>query len=729
LRPLSSFLLAIISSGAVLAAGQAGIPPRPTPPPTSPQEPIATFRAGVRAIQLDAVVTDEDGNPVRGLTIDDFEITERGKRQPITTFEAVDIPIQTQLADLADADVVTNEADGRVYLVVIDSLRSDHAAYAKRELRRFFDGHFGRGDTAAIMFLDRAHSTAGQDFTSNRRLLIKGLDSIIGYSEESGYARENPDRLEKVADDVGGEKVIPGSASPFATQADERPEQADPLSQGPSRPTSGDPARDARAAALSALVASNSSSPSSVLARNRMERLKELAEFLIRIPGRRKAMLLVSEAIGFDASDFKDYAGTAMTPAAQAAHAALTAATRGNVAIYPVHPGGPNTEPLVSSPDPEVQPRVEKQRLALQAATLELRTLGAATGGFAHVNSNNFNDSFMRLVQEQSVYYMLAFNSGEDNDNGRYVPVKVSVKRPGMKVLAREGYVAPFKGKDTVTSPERRPGVQSALASPIPVSGVTLRAFAAPFKGKGKTASVLVALEMDPKGLGLAELPDGGLRGAVDVRMVATDARAKVLPQVRQVGNISIPPDARRDIERDGLHILTKTDLQPGRHQLRIAVGTTQRGGSVVYDLEIPDYGRKELMMSGIVLRGPNEPEGTFMPAGDPLQSLSIGAPTTARMFRSDEKVGVFAEIYDNTGGKPHTVDATVEIRGESGDVTPVVNASRSSDDLNRSAEILRLDVPLPLATLMPGRYVLLVDVKSSAGGSGVTRTVPFRVR
>ena len=38
-----------------------------------PQEPVATFRAGVRAIQVDAVVTDEEGNPVRGLKRSTFQ--------------------------------------------------------------------------------------------------------------------------------------------------------------------------------------------------------------------------------------------------------------------------------------------------------------------------------------------------------------------------------------------------------------------------------------------------------------------------------------------------------------------------------------------------------------------------------------------------------------------------------------------------------------------------------
>jgi hypothetical protein len=91
--------------------------------------------------------------------------------------------------------------------------------------------------------------------------------------------------------------------------------------------------------------------------------------------------------------------------------------------------------------------------------------------------------------------------------------------------------------------------------------------------------------------------------------------------------------------------------------------------------------------------------------------------------------VGVFAEIYDNTGGKPHSLDVKAEIRSETGDVTPVFAATRSPDDVKRAGGSVQLDTQLPLAKLTPGRYVLSVDVKSSAGGDSVTRTVPFRVR
>lgn len=646
-------------------AGLAQAPARQTP-----QEPVATFRAGVRAIPIDVVVTDQDGKPVRGLRVEDFEISERGRPQPITTFEAVDIPIERQLPDLADADVVTNEGDGRIYLIVFDAISPALAMLAKRELRRFFDEHFGPNDTAAIMFLDKAHPNAGQDFTSNRRLLIKGIDSFVG----------SPD-----------DRVAPGSASPFGA----------------------------------------ASGPSGFLARNRMSRLKDLTEFLIKIPGRRKAMILVSEAIGFDAIDFKDYSGTALTPAAQDAHAAMTAATRGNIAIYPIHPGGVlGGDDL--APTEESLPSVEVQQAAAGkglAPTMELRSLAAATGGFALVNSNSFVNAFSRLVQENSVYYMLGFNSAEDRDDGRFVPVQVRVKQPGLKVLARDGYIAPFKGRDNVTSPERQPGVGAALASPIPVGGVTLRAFAAPFRGRGKTAAIVIALEMDPQRLGLVEQQDGGLRGSIDVRLVPIDVRARVLPQVRQLGNITVPADARASVERAGLRVLTKTELQPGRYQLRMAVGTAQRGGSVIYDLDVPDFSKKDLAMSGVALRGPNDPDGVFIPAGDPLQALAIRAPTTVRLFRDGDRVTVFTEIYDASGGRAHTVELRAALRNEAGEVTTISSVSRSSDELKKSGGTLRFEAPLPLTNLPAGRYVVSIEASSSAGGDPVSRSVPFRVR
>jgi Ca-activated chloride channel homolog len=49
-----------------------------------------TFRAGVDLVHFSVVVTDRQGEPVKGLTADDFEIVEEGKPQTIKFFSAGD---------------------------------------------------------------------------------------------------------------------------------------------------------------------------------------------------------------------------------------------------------------------------------------------------------------------------------------------------------------------------------------------------------------------------------------------------------------------------------------------------------------------------------------------------------------------------------------------------------------------------------------------------------------
>jgi hypothetical protein len=68
-------------------------------------------------------VTDAEGRLVSGLTAADFELLENGKPQAITTFSAVDIPIERGERPLAEPDVRTNSGpDGRIYLIALDEV-------------------------------------------------------------------------------------------------------------------------------------------------------------------------------------------------------------------------------------------------------------------------------------------------------------------------------------------------------------------------------------------------------------------------------------------------------------------------------------------------------------------------------------------------------------------------------------------------------------------------------
>src|SRR5438270_12583847 len=125
--------LLVFLAGAGLTAGQ-----NPPAPPASPQPPASaqppaqqqpTFKVRVDYVEVDVVVTDRQGNLVRDLKKEDFQVLEDGKNQTINTFTQVDIPVERADRPLfaespIEPDVKTNEKpfDGRVYVMVIDDL-------------------------------------------------------------------------------------------------------------------------------------------------------------------------------------------------------------------------------------------------------------------------------------------------------------------------------------------------------------------------------------------------------------------------------------------------------------------------------------------------------------------------------------------------------------------------------------------------------------------------------
>ena len=76
--------------GGLLAAQQQPAPQTPAP---TPDQPPVTFRVEVNYVEVDAIVTDAQGNPISNLTKNDFEVYEDGKKQDVAAFSLVNIPI------------------------------------------------------------------------------------------------------------------------------------------------------------------------------------------------------------------------------------------------------------------------------------------------------------------------------------------------------------------------------------------------------------------------------------------------------------------------------------------------------------------------------------------------------------------------------------------------------------------------------------------------------------
>jgi VWFA-related protein len=652
-------LALIAAAGAVSAAAQQ--PPAPAQP---------TFRSGVELVELDAIVTDAQGNVVTGLTADDFDVVEEGKRQTIATFSLVDIPIERAERALysptaIEPDVATNAGpEGRLYVFALDDVSAVNALRTRRFLRRFIEQHFGANDLGAVTLLGEARRTDAQEFTSSRRLLLQAIDKF------SGWPADVP---------------VPGAAPP-----------------------TGGGYRD-------------------FVAASRMEALKSLMEFMATVHGRRKTVILLSEGLPINMYSVVDVSGATESRAGDIAKEAMRAALRGNVVVYPVDPKGLNVDG--GGGEEMDKPTVT----TTPGGVASLRAIADVTGGFALANSNSFDSAFARIVRESSTYYILGYYSTNEKRDGKYRSLDVRVKRPGLTVRARNGYLAPTGRAAAPASRVARgvnPALAEALGSALPASGIPMRLFAAPYKGDADNAAVTVALEIEAAGLGL-EQKEGVHAGQLEVAYAATNAVGKVFPGDRHAFALSLQPDSYARVVRNGFRVLLEPRLPPGRYQLRVAASNNGgRAGSVVYDLEVPDFSKGALTMGGVSLASAEQSTVTAGPK-NALSGLLPGPATATREFAATDTLAIYTEVYESArNAAAHGVALKLELRADAGRVVTTRAEERSSAELAGKPGGYGFAAELPLEGLAPGIYVIHVEARANVGNRPtVSRDVQIRIR
>jgi VWFA-related protein len=181
-----SVVVVLLAAGALLSrVVSAQAPQTPTAPPAPP---AVTFQIEVNFVDVDAVVTDQQGNFISDLKKEDFELLEDGKPQKIDTFSLVEIPVERQdrfrlLDRPITPDVRSNRRpfDGRLYVIVLDDFDVSpfRSAIVKRTARQFIEKHFGANDVGAVIYTS-GRTDAMQDFTSDPQLLLRAIDKFIG---------------------------------------------------------------------------------------------------------------------------------------------------------------------------------------------------------------------------------------------------------------------------------------------------------------------------------------------------------------------------------------------------------------------------------------------------------------------------------------------------------------------------------------------------------------------
>jgi VWFA-related protein len=383
------------------------------------QSPSAQFRSGTSLVEVDIIVKDKDGNFVSGLTADDFEVIEEGRRQQIQHFYLV---TERPAAPGDPRPVVMmprspDQAERRVFVLYFDT---DHLAASgltrlKQAAMKFVGDQFSRRDLGGV-FANGAlwHS----HLTSDSQELLDGIRAVEPSVETSAtrlarlveYPRINSE-LDAVRIEAGDQRAVDALAAQNCVQ-----ERASCDMEGGLEYVVTKLQRKAETYVTESRLAATST----------VRTLSYLSKNLAGLEGR-KTVVMISE--GFFTPDVRSELPLI---AGQASRAGVT--------IYTLDARGTSGTGGRTVPDASVA----LGNLSMSGETGEegLDILANATGGLPLRHTDNFAGAMASIAADTSTYYVLAYSPENAVLDGGYRKIEVRTSWKGLSVRARRGYVA-----------------------------------------------------------------------------------------------------------------------------------------------------------------------------------------------------------------------------------------------------------------------------------------------
>ena len=683
------------------------------------QQPGVTFRAETNFVEVHAIVTDESGAFVRGLTRDDFEVYEDGVLQSPSVFSLVDLPVEPPFTPVnaeapiePDVRATTRTFDGRIYVILLDDLHTHvtRTQQVRDVAKQFVDTYLGANDLAAVVYTS-GRQESGQELTSHRGLLKAAIDRFQGQKLPSAGAEKLAVHLRQVANNEFMSDEPQEIRTNEGLQAAR--EARDPYDQ-----------------------------QRGFNARRAMDAIENVSNWMRDVQGRRKALLFFSEGLDYDIYQPFDIGREGSFIIAEAQEAAA-AAQRANVNVYGIDPRGMSQfGEMIAISGRSDYPQLEYgtfrgQLRELLLAQESLISLAEETGGLAIVNAADLAGGLGRIVLDNSRYYLFGYYSDSSKwSRNKFLKIEVRVKQPGLEVRARKGYLPPDpraieEAREAEVRDGTSPALTAALSKPVPIGDLPFRAFAAPLRGTDGNGSVLVALEIDGSALQFQER-DGRFAESVEVSIVAADQRARVQGGDRQSFDLNLMPETYERIRGSGIRLLSRLDLPPGRYQIRIGAHETTGGttGTVPYDLVVPDYDDIRFDLSGVLVT--STAAGNYATANPDAAELgdALPAPPVAtRVFSAAETLAWFTEVYDRSSPAVHTIAFTTSVEDATSGRTVFESTDRREVPASRTLQTHGFRSELPLRDLAPGRYVLRVEAASTMGEHRAQRELLFEIR
>lgn len=567
-----------VSTGllAALALSIGAAPPGQTPSRAQP-----VFPSGIDLVTVDVVVLDREGNPIEGLTAADFVVTEDGRPQTVTAFQAVtlsDSPSVSRPRVRVSTNLPPTDSAARWFFVVFDDVNLSPLSTprAREAVAQFLEFALRPGDQVTLV-----PSSGGAWWTGrlpeDRAALVAFVDRLQGQRRPDSTPARIWDH-EAMAIALGRDRqalaqvarrYFENNLIPEAYPMDRELSKA--LDVSPGIPLIQARAREVYREATERLRVS-------------LGALERLAEALTLVPGR-KTVLLVSEGFILDTSqgEFRRL---------------VQAARHANAAIHFVDARGPEGmlgQPGMAGGAAEYFAAVEERdtTTALAFAAREAdgaRSVALDTGGTT-VAGTDLIRGLVQVAREARAYYLLGYTSTNRKKDGGFRRIGVSIARPDVTVRARGGYYAPSDAETRRPPTDGLdPAVRAALDAPFGAAGIPLRLVSYTLGPQADgTAQVLLLAEADLTSVPLAP-KDGGLHAAFDSYLVVNGLESGEAQTDERRLDVDLPAGVANEVRRQGLPIRRELSLPPGRYQARFLLRdrASRRLGSVRHEFDVP---------------------------------------------------------------------------------------------------------------------------------------------
>lgn len=355
------------------------------------------------------------------------------------------------------------------------------------------------------------------------------------------------------------------------------------------------------------------------------------------------------------------------------------------------------------------------------------------TGGELYEDANDFGDQLSGVLKRTAVTYLLTFQANGVVADGSYRPIRVKVDADRkVRLSYRKGYYAPRPFAELHPF-EKKLLASDAIATADSADGLAMSVLAAPFRASEGQAYVPIIIEVGGDTL-LADHEDEQL--PIELYAYVTNELGEMKDFFTQVVTLDLST-SRDDFIEAGFKFYGHLDLTPGEYLVRVLVrnARTGRAGGENLALNIPAFEDREAFVlppffveanrSWVLVREESSVgyQRTviypFTVNGNPF------IPAALPMLEQDEEVQLCIVGYNLDGGR---LEVAARVLGEDGE--PVSGGELLMQERTVTG-IQGLDKLL--ATFRPegltaGLYKLEVDVKETATGAIESNTTAFVV-